>query len=195
MRIRMRALTAALAVGAAMASPLVAQAQVRQGDQDRLRDRLHQMDQQIQRMDRIRDRIHQLDRQLGQQMDRVQQQIRQRDEEHARAQAQLRNEAQRKQGDQVRDQQRLREQEQLRQHQQVREMNWALADMAQYTHRNMERTRAMAGDPVFGGDPELQREMEQLEANWRIMGDELEKGLQSMERMRQRLSSAIVATR
>jgi hypothetical protein len=74
-------------------------------------------------------------------------------------------------------------------------MSWALADMAQTTRRNMERTRAVAGDPLFAGDPQMQREMEQLEASWRLMGDELEKGLQSMERLRQRLGQSVVAAR
>lgn len=191
MRTRMRAALASLAVGAALATPMIGEAQVRQ--QDRMRDRIVQMDQQIQRMDRIRDRIHQLDQQLAQQMDRVQQRIRDRDQQYAQQQEQLQTQAQKQQAEQARDQQRLREQEQMRQHQELREMNWAMADMAQYTHRNMARTRAMMGDPLFANDPQLQREMEQLQNSWRIMGDELEKGLQSMERMQQRLSAGIVA--
>jgi hypothetical protein len=193
MTTRIRSLIPGLVLGVILLTPMTGEAQIRQQDQDRMRDRIHQMDQQIQRMDRIRDRIHQLDQKLAQQMERVQQQARQRDQQHAEQQQRLQDQGQRQQADRVRAQQRVREQDQLRQHQELREMSWAITDMAQFTRRNMERNRAMLNNGVFAGDPQMQRELEQLEANWRAMGDELEKGLRSLEQLQQRLGAVAIA--
>lgn len=138
--------------GVGLVPAQIAQAQA--GQQDRMRQHLQQLDQQVQRMDQLRQRLQTLDQTL----------LKQRD--------------------------MLRDQTRIQQHDQLHEMCAAMDGTVQQLQRNMERTREMARNPLFGSDPQMAQEMEQLRVHWEQMGAQMEQGLGILERLQKRLGGA-----
>lgn len=172
-----RMLVPALAIGL-MLGAARAEAQVAgRGQQQRIQDRIHQMDEMVRRMDRVQDRVHRMDQAIAQDMERIR--------AHIREQERLRDpEAMH---DQVREQDRMRDQDRLHRFERIREMSDGMGQMGRQMRATLMQMREMHGDPLFEGDPVMQREMEQLQERFRNMGDELEEGLQLMERLHQRV--------
>ena len=84
----------------------------------------------------------------------------------------------------------LRDQDRIQQHNQLHEMYAAMDGAVQQLHRNVERTREMVRDPLFGNDPQMMQEMEQLRVHWEQMGAQMEQGLGILERLQKRLGGA-----
>ena len=124
-----------------------------------------------QQQDRMQDRLARMDATL-QRMDRVRDRIQQLDRDIAR------------QMDRIRDQDRLRE------HQRLRDMCDASQKMVQEMRRNMEQLREMAGSAAVGANQEMQQEMERLRQHWEGAADQIENGLQIMERLRDQLGKS-----
>ena len=51
----------------------------------------------------------------------------------------------------------------------------------------MEQLRNMLGEPGAGWDADMQRDMERLREHWSDMADQMEQGLQIMDRLRDRI--------
>ncbi len=172
MSMRGKVLVPALAMGMALgAAGVGAQVPQRAGQQQRIQDRIHQVDQMVGRMDRIRDRIHQLDQTCVQDMDRIRDRI--HDQDRLR--------------DQVQDPDRLRDQDRLRQMERIRDATDAMGQMGQQMRTTMVQMRQMLGDPAFQGEPNTEQEMEQLQQHLQNMGDQLEEGIKVMEQLHQRV--------
>lgn len=120
------------------------------------------------------------------QQDRMQQHIQQMDQQIQRMD-QLRQRLQLMDQSLLKQREMLRDQDRIRQHNQLHEMCMAMDGAVQQLQRNMERTREMAREPLFGNDPEMMREMEQLRLHWEQMGKQMEQGLGILERLQKRL--------
>ncbi len=159
----------ALILGLGLAAPgaLTAQGQMGQQGQgmQQMQQQMARMQDMMQRMNQMQDRIHQMDQSLMQQMD----QLRTRDQDQAR--------------DMARDQDRDR----LMQHQQLHDMLQTTGDMVRQMTRGMEQLRRMSGQPGFGSDPAMARNMEQLQERFRNMADQMDGSLKLMEQMQERL--------
>lgn len=161
-------LTVLLSFGIAMATPDWAPAQGRGGQQQRMQDRIHRTDEQLQRLDRMQERMRQMDQDMTRDMDRI------RDRLHS-------------QDAQLREQDRLRDQDQLRQQERLHAMAGSMGQMAQHMRQALQQVRAMEGDPNFEGNQVMQQETERLREHLQKMNDDLEEGIRMMEQIHQRV--------
>ncbi len=160
---RGHALLLAAAVGLAGVVPGAADAQ----DPARMQQQqMMQMQQQMQEMTRMMERVS-----------GVQERARQMEREMLRSMEHLQQNQQLAQENAV----------QLRNQERLRNMAQSMTDGAGEMVRAMEQFRHMLGDPGAGWDPEMERQMEQLQQHWENMAGQMEESLQIMERLRDRL--------
>ena len=165
-RYRLARTVGALGVGAAMFLAGAAQVEAQRPGQPPTVQQMQEMQQRLQRMSDVMGR-----------MQRIQE----------RAQAMEHNMIQ--QLDRLRSQDRLSETDRLRirDQERVRDMAHAMSTAAREMRQAMERVRDMAGDQDSPWNREMHQEMERLRENWNGLCEQMEEGLELMERLRERL--------
>ncbi|NNM34197.1 MAG: hypothetical protein HKO53_14070 [Gemmatimonadetes bacterium] len=121
--------------------------------------RLQRMSDVMGRMQHIQERAQAMEHNMIQQLDRLRSQ------------------------DRLSDQDRLR----IRDQERVRDMAHAMSTAAREMRQAMERVRDMAGDQDSPWSREMHQEMERLRENWNGLCDQMEEGLELMERIQERL--------
>ena len=148
-----------LTVGALPATAQHPQEHLAAQHMQEMHERMQRLNDVMGRMQRIHERAQDMEHSVLQQLERL------------RAQQE------------ISDQDRLR----IRDQERVRDMAHAMSTAAREMHQAMERARDLAGDGDAPWNREMHQEMEHLQQNWEGLCDQMEEGLQLMERLRTRL--------
>jgi hypothetical protein len=169
---RYAATVATVATFAFMGSGTALDAQIPAAQQaqqlQRMQEQVQRLDQTIQRMTQIQERAQAMEQLMLQDMERV----RQQGALHAQ------------EGIQLQTQERLQQQEQLR------VMSHSVASAAGDMSQAMLSLREMAQTRTQSWDREMEQQMERLRLTMQETCDQMEAGLQIMERLRERLNES-----